>query len=134
MNSAGAAFARDTFGPSLDATMRRLEWLTWFTDNSIRVPGTSRTVGADGIASLIPGVGTFVGTGLSLYLIAEAMRHGVGGKTLTRMGGNIVLDTALGAIPAIGFLFDMGFKANQRNLKLLREQLASRPSSNGASI
>ena len=123
MTSAAADFARETFGPSLDATLRRLEWLTWFTDNAIRVPGTNKTFGVDGLASAIPGVGTFIGTGLSLYLVAEAFRHGVGAKTLTKMGGNIALDTVLGAIPAIGFLFDMGFKANQRNLKLLREHL-----------
>lgn len=120
-------FARDTFGPSRDATLKRLEWLTWFTDNSIRVPGTSRSVGADGLASLVPGIGTFVGTGLSLYLVAEAMRHGVGVKTLAKMGGNIAVDTALGAIPAIGWLFDMGFKANQRNLDLLKDHLRNTP-------
>lgn len=129
MNAASATqstarqFAQDVFGPSHDATMRRLEWLTWFTDNSIRIPGTNRTVGADGLASLVPGVGTLVGTGVSLYLFAEAMRHGVGGKTLFKMGGNIAADTLVGAIPAVGFLFDMAFKANQRNLRLLKQDL-----------
>jgi len=115
--------ARDVFGPSREATMRRLEWLTWFTDNAIRIPGTSRTVGADGIASFIPGVGTFIGTGMSLYLVAEALRHGVGAGTVAKMGGNIVLDTLVGAVPVVGFLFDMAFKANQRNLDLLKQEM-----------
>lgn len=119
--------ARDFFGPSREATMRRLEWLTWFTDNSIKVPGTTYTVGADGLASLVPGVGTFIGTGMSLYLVAEALRHGVGGRTIVRMGGNIVLDTLVGAVPVMGFLFDMAFKANQRNLSLLKRELSARP-------
>lgn len=123
MTSAAASFARDTFGPSRDATMRRLEWLTWFTDNSIRIPGTSRTVGADGLASIIPGVGTFVGTGMSLYLVFEAMRYGAGARTLAKMGGNVMLDTVVGAVPAVGFLFDMAFKANQRNLNLLKQEM-----------
>jgi hypothetical protein len=105
-------------------TMERLEWLAWFSDSAIRIPGTSRTVGADGVLSLVPGVGTLVGTGLSLYVMGEALRHGVPKRLLTRMGLNIAADTAVGAIPVIGFLFDMAFKANQRNLNLLRQHLA----------
>jgi hypothetical protein len=124
--AAAAQTAKDVFGPSREATMRRLEWLTWFTDNSIRIPGTNRTIGADGFASLIPGIGTFIGTGLSLYLVVEAVRHGAGLKTVAKMGGNVVLDTLVGAIPAVGFLFDMAFKANQRNLRLLKRELNAR--------
>ena len=105
-------------------TMDRLEWLTWFSDSALRIPGTSRSVGADGVLSLVPGVGTLVGTGMSLYVIGEAVRHGVPPRLLTRMGLNIAADTALGAIPVIGFLFDMTFKANTRNLNLLRQHLA----------
>lgn len=105
-------------------TMERLEWLAWFSDSALRIPGTSRSVGADGVLSLVPGVGTLVGTGMSLYVIGEALRHGVPPRLLTRMGLNIAADTALGAIPVIGVLFDMAFKANTRNLNLLRQHLA----------
>jgi hypothetical protein len=84
-------------------------------------------VGVDGVLSLVPGLGTLVGTGLSLYVIGEALRHGVPARLLTRMGLNIAADTALGAIPVVGFLFDMVFKANQRNLTLLRQHLAESP-------
>ena len=79
----------------------------------------SRSIGADGVLSMVPGVGTLVGTGMSLYVIGEAVRHGVPARLLTRMGLNIAADTAVGAIPVIGFLFDMAFKANTRNLNLL---------------
>ena len=105
-------------------TLERLEWLAWFSDSAIRIPGTSRSVGADGVMSLVPGLGSLVGTGLSLYVIAEALRHGVPARLLTRMGLNIAADTAVGAIPVVGFVFDMAFKANQRNLNLLRQHLA----------
>lgn len=105
-------------------TMERLEWLAWFSDSAIRIPGTARTIGADGVLSLVPGVGTLVGTGLSLYVVGEALRHGVPPRLLTRMGLNIAADTVLGGVPVIGFLFDMAFKANQRNLNLLRQHLA----------
>jgi hypothetical protein len=105
-------------------TMERLDWIAWFTDSAIRIPGTGRTIGADGVLSLIPGVGTLLGTGISLYVLGEAVRHGAPSALLTRMGLNIAADTVLGAIPIVGFLFDMGFKANQRNCNLLRQHLA----------
>lgn len=104
-------------------TLERLEWLAWFTDSAVRIPGTRRTVGADGLLSLIPGVGSLMGTGLSLYVVGEALRHGVPARLLTRMGFNIAADTLLGAIPVLGFFFDMFFKANRRNLDLLRQHL-----------
>ena len=63
-------------------------------------------------------------TGISLYVMSEAVRHGAPAPVLTRMGLNIAADTAVGAIPVIGFLFDMAFKANTRNLNLLRQHLA----------
>ena len=105
-------------------TMQRLEWLAWFSDSAIRIPGTGRTIGADGVLSLVPGVGSLLGTGLSLYVLGEALNHRVPARVLTRMGLNIAADTAIGAIPVVGFLFDMAFKANQRNLMLLRQHLA----------
>lgn len=106
-----------------EGTMERLEWLAWFTDSAIRIPGTSRTVGADGFLSLIPGVGSLLGSTMSVYMVGEALRHGVPAQLLGRMGLNIAADTVLGSIPVIGFFFDMAFKANQRNLNLLRQHL-----------
>ena len=93
-------------------------------NSAVRIPGTSRTIGADGLLSVIPGVGSLMGTGISLYIAAEAIRHGVPPRLLTRMGLNIAADTVVGAIPGVGFLFDMAFKANQRNLALLRQHIA----------
>ena len=104
-------------------TLERLDFLAWFTDSAVRIPGTSRTVGADGFLSLIPGVGSLMGTALSLYVVAEAVRHGAPARVLARMGVNIAADTLIGAIPVLGFLFDLVFKANQRNLALLRQHL-----------
>lgn len=104
-------------------TLERLDFLAWFTDSAVRIPGTSRTIGADAFLSLIPGVGSFMGTGLSLYAVAEAIRHGAPARVLARMGLNIAADTLIGAIPVLGFFFDLVFKANQRNLALLRQHL-----------
>lgn len=106
-----------------EGTLKRLEWLAWFTDSAIRVPGTSRTFGADGLLSAVPGVGSLAGTGISLYVLAEALRHRVPARVLARMGLNVAIDTMVGAVPVAGVLFDMAFKANQRNLNLLRDHL-----------
>jgi hypothetical protein len=40
---------------------------------------------------------------------------------LFKMIGNIVLDVIVGAIPILGDLFDLGYKANRRNLHLMEE-------------
>ena len=106
-----------------DGTLARLEWLSWFTDSAIRIPGTTRSFGADGLLSIIPGAGSLAGTGISLYLLAEAVRHGAPLPLLARMGGNVAADMVVGAIPVVGLAFDMVFKANQRNLRLLREHM-----------
>lgn len=106
-----------------DGTLARLEWLSWFTDSAIRIPGTTRSFGADGLLSIVPGAGSLAGTSISLYLLAEAIRHGAPLPLLARMGGNVAADMVVGAIPVVGFAFDMVFKANQRNLRLLREHM-----------
>jgi hypothetical protein len=108
---------------SKEQTLRRLEGLAWFMDSAVKIPGTSKTIGADAVMSFVPGVGSLAASGISLYVMAEALRHGAPKGILARMAGNIAADTLLGAIPVIGFLFDMFFKANQRNLNLLRGHL-----------
>ncbi len=109
--------------PTLDAVMRRLEWVTWFTDNAIRLPGTSRTFGADAVLSIVPGAGSLVGAGISGYLLLESLRMGVPARKLVRMGGNIALDAIVGSVPVAGFFFDLAFKANNRNLTILKSHL-----------
>jgi hypothetical protein len=104
-------------------TLERLEWLAWFTDSAVRIPGTRRTLGADSVLSIVPGAGSLIGTCLSCYVVAEALRHGAPPRLLTRMGLNIAADTVLGAVPVAGFFFDMFFKANRRNLDLLRQHM-----------
>ena len=104
-------------------TLERLDRFVWLTDLALPIPGTRRTIGVDAALSLLPGVGSLIGTGLSLYVVAEALRHRAPARLLGRMGLNIAIDTALGAIPILGFLFDFVFRANDRNMRLLREHL-----------
>lgn len=112
-----------TLDPSPRGTLQRLDRFVHLTDLALPIPGTRRTIGVDAVLSLVPGVGSLVGTGLSLYVLAEALRHRAPAQLLGRMGLNIAIDTMLGAIPVLGFFFDLVFRANERNMKLLRSHL-----------
>ncbi len=89
-------------------------------DNAFQIPGTNIRFGLDPIIGLIPGFGELVTFGISGALLLTMARYGVSRKVLLMMAGNILLDSTLGAIPLVGDLFDFGYKANQRNLNLLR--------------
>jgi hypothetical protein len=97
-----------------------LAWLADLLDTRWRIPGTRWRFGIDPIASLFPVVGDVV-TGLAgLYILDAAKRAGVPNTTLARMIGNLLLDTVVGSIPVLGSIFDVVFKANQKNLRLLQ--------------
>ncbi|HJU64273.1 MAG TPA: DUF4112 domain-containing protein [Gemmatimonadaceae bacterium] len=98
--------------------------LTRLLDEAIPIPGTGMRVGLDPILGLVPGLGDVVGGALSGYVIILASRHGAPPAVLARMLGNVVLDSAVGAVPLLGDLFDFGWKANTRNLALLERHLA----------
>ncbi|MGH8503942.1 MAG: DUF4112 domain-containing protein [Gammaproteobacteria bacterium] len=106
-----------------DANRSRLDRLAWLLDSSIPLPGTNFRVGLDGLIGLIPGVGDALGGVISSYIIAEAARMGVPKAILIRMAFNVILETIIGMIPVIGDLFDFAWKANNRNVGLLRAHL-----------
>lgn len=105
-------------------TIARLDALARLLDAAVRIPGTNIRVGADAMLNLMPGVGTLVAKGLSSYLILEARRHGVPTGTLLRMAGNVAIDFAISVVPVVGWFGDAFFRANQRNIALLRAHLA----------
>lgn len=99
---------------------RRLDWLSQLLDSAWVVPGTSYRIGLDGILGLIPGIGDPLGTMLSSYLIFEAARMGAPTHVLLRMVGNVAVESMVGVVPILGDIFDFAWKANVRNLALLR--------------
>ncbi|MEO7558008.1 MAG: DUF4112 domain-containing protein [Gammaproteobacteria bacterium] len=101
------------------ASRDRLSRVAWLLDSSIPVPGTRFRIGIDSLIGLIPGFGDAVGALLSSYILAEAARLGMPKSTLIRMGLNIALETVVGMVPIAGDIFDMAWKANQRNVRLL---------------
>ena len=99
---------------------RNLERVAWLMDRAIRIPGTRITLGLDALLGLFP-LGGDVLTGLvQVGLVLVALKHyRVPSHVAARMLGNVLLDVAVGAVPLLGDLFDVAFKANTRNLKLL---------------
>jgi hypothetical protein len=96
-----------------------LDILSHLLDDCFRIPGTEIRFGLDGIVGLVPAVGDVL-TGLaSCILIFAAWVRGVPYVTLTRMAVNLALDVVIGAIPFLGDAFDIAWKANRRNYKLL---------------
>jgi hypothetical protein len=51
---------------------------------------------------------------------------GIGKLPIAHMAANVGIDYFIGAIPLLGDLFDVGFKANLRNMAILRKAVDSR--------
>ena len=103
--------------------VERLRSLTRVLDSAIRIPGTGYRFGLDALIGLVPGIGDAVGAIFSTFIVFQAARMGASRSTLTRMMGNVALDTIVGEIPLLGDLFDVGWKANTKNLALLEAHL-----------
>ena len=99
--------------------------LATIMDSAIKLPIIGR-VGLDAVLDLIPVFGNFAGAAVSLTLIARALQYGPPPSLVSRMLSNVLVDVILGAIPLVGPLADLWFKANDRNADLMREFLDSR--------
>ena len=108
-------------GSSRAAELARLARLADRLDTIFRIPGTRIRFGWDGIASIVPVVGDLAAFAPAAWIIWRAHRMGAPAHVIGRMGVNVGLDTAIGSIPVIGTLFDVGWKANRRNVKLLQD-------------
>ena len=105
------------------ASDANLDLLSHLLDDYFRVPGTSIRFGLDGIVGFIPGIGDLLGGLASCIIIVAAWMRGVSYVTLTRMVVNVGIETVVGAVPVLGNLFDIGWKANRRNYALLTGSL-----------
>jgi hypothetical protein len=92
-------------------------------DNQFVLPGTNFRFGVDAIIGLIPGIGDGLSALISLYIMARAKHLGAPNGLIARMGVNVAIDTAIGAFPIFGDLFDAAFKSNLKNVRLLLDHL-----------
>jgi len=127
MNTARSAVfdAIKTAGPSRDDAMARITLVAKLMDNAFLIPGLNRRVGLDAVLGLVPGVGDALSAALASYIIWEARQLGLPRWKIARMIGNVAVDTAIGAIPFAGDVFDVFFKANERNLRIIHEHLGT---------
>ncbi|HEY4818516.1 MAG TPA: DUF4112 domain-containing protein [Candidatus Acidoferrum sp.] len=107
------------------ASNEHLDYVAALLDDMFRIPGTKIRFGLDALIGWVPGIGDAM-TGIASFLIVFASwRRGAKAVTLMRMIANVLLETAIGAIPVAGDIFHIIWKANRRNYRLLlreREQ------------
>jgi hypothetical protein len=103
-----------------DSTLRSLEILL---DEAFRVPGTQMRFGLDGIVGLVPIAGDVLTGLVSLIIPVAAWIRGVPYVALVRMAVNVGIGVLVGSIPIFGDIFDIAFKPNRRNFRLLRRHL-----------
>jgi len=111
--------------PTEETALAQLRGLSRVLDGAITIPGTGIRFGLDPIIGLVPVVGDWIGAALSGYIIVQGARLGASGATLMRMTGNLVVDLMVGSIPVLGDIFDLGFRANERNLALISAHVQS---------
>jgi hypothetical protein len=110
----------------LERDLGRVRVLARVMDTAVGVPGTRIRFGLDALIGLVPGAGDVVSALFAGYPVMIALRHRLPRWVLLRMLGNVLVDAMFGAIPLLGDLFDVAFKANVRNERLLL-RYASRP-------
>lgn len=109
--------------PDATAKLARLRRIARLMDSAVGLPGTRFRLGLDGLFGLAPVAGDAASAAVALYIIWEARRLGASPSLVARMLGNVALDAFGGSVPLLGDLFDMGFKANIRNVDLLEDLL-----------
>ena len=111
-------------GRSRWARLESLDRLSRLLDIAFAVPGTNIRFGIEAILRLVPGIGDFAASALSCWVLYEAYRLGVPKHLFGRMVANVVVEGLAGAVPIAGDLFDVAWRANRRNVRLLREHFA----------
>lgn len=103
--------------------LTQLRQLAHFLDTAVRIPGTNIRLGFDALVGLIPGVGDMTMGMAGLFIVTSAARMGIPAPVLARMVLNIAIDSAVGVIPLLGDIFDVGWKANTRNVALVEKYM-----------
>jgi hypothetical protein len=103
------------------AAVARLDALAKLFDTAFVLPGTNIRFGVEAVMRLVPGIGDAAASALSCYLLYEAHRLEVPSHVFARMVANVAIEGVVGAVPFIGDMFDVGFRANRRNVKILQE-------------
>ena len=110
-------------GRDAQSVRQRIEMMEQVLENVFTIPGTRFRVGLDSMVGLIPVVGDLVTAAMGAWIVWEARNLGMSRWQLIRMSANIGVDTAIGAIPFVGDAFDLAFRSNSKNLRIIRKHL-----------
>ena len=105
-------------GPDDRALVALRKW-AYLLDSAFQVPGTRMRFGLDPIVGLLPGAGDLVTGFFSVMILLHAVRLRIPKVVISRMVLNAGIDLLAGFVPILGDLFDAGYKANLKNLRLL---------------
>jgi hypothetical protein len=101
----------------------RLDAFANLLDTALIIPGINVRFGIDALIGLVPGIGDAITTAMSLFIVHEARQLGAPRHLILRMVGNVALDSIVGAVPLVGDAFDVMWRTNRRNVRLLQEWL-----------
>ena len=110
-------------GTDPHSVRRRVEALEQMLEGLFKIPVLGRRVGLDALIGLVPVAGDAITAAMGLYLVWEARNLGMPRWQLWRMAGNVGIDTLVGAVPVAGDLFDLLYRSNSKNLKIIRKHL-----------
>jgi hypothetical protein len=102
----------------------RIDALATLLDTAVSLPGTNVRFGLDALLGLVPGIGDVITTAMALYIVHEARQLGAPGFVIARMLANVALDGLVGTVPVLGDAFDVMWRSNRRNMRLLQAWLA----------
>ncbi|MBY0513807.1 MAG: DUF4112 domain-containing protein, partial [Gemmataceae bacterium] len=98
--------------------------LAKWMDTAVTIPGTNIKMGLDTLLGLLPGVGDLISSAIGSYIIVIAGQLGVSRPVIWRMMSNQLIDMVIGAVPLVGDVLDVGWKANTANVRLMERALA----------
>jgi hypothetical protein len=107
--------------------LARLDAIAKLLDVAFVVPGTNIRYGIDGLIGLVPVIGDIITTAISLWLVGEARALGAPWHITARMLGNVAFDGVVGLVPVVGDAVDVMFRANIRNVRMLKRWLDKQP-------
>ena len=112
---------------SREERLARLDAIAKLLDVAFVVPGTNIRYGIDGLIGLVPVIGDIITTAISLWLVREARALGAPWHITARMLGNVAFDGVVGLVPVVGDAVDVMFRANIRNVRMLKRWLDKQP-------
>lgn len=115
--------AMPALGNDPASVRKRIEMMEQVLERSFTLPGINRKVGLDFVLGFVPVIGDVITGAMGMYIVWEARNLGMSKFQLARMTANVGFDTLLGSVPLAGDVFDMFWRSNTRNLKIVRKHL-----------